>query len=152
MTGTMSLRGSCLCTRVQFEVVEPTTAAANCHCEYCRRSSGAPFVTRMVIPNPRFAITTGTNHLKWYESSPGTERGFCIFCGSTLLFKSKNCGDEVHFTMSNLIDPPDRNPEYNCFSDRKAKWVQLDENLRNLPSTSKEMSHYQSIDPNPAKR
>jgi hypothetical protein len=37
--------GGCLCGAVRFEARGEPTGSSHCHCEMCRRASGAPVVT-----------------------------------------------------------------------------------------------------------
>jgi hypothetical protein len=41
-----------------------------------------------------FAFTSSTASLKHYESSPGSQRGFCGYCGSFLYMKPATAGSE----------------------------------------------------------
>ena len=39
------VHGTCLCGSVRFSASLPSKWVAHCHCTYCRRAHGAPFVT-----------------------------------------------------------------------------------------------------------
>jgi hypothetical protein len=140
------VKGSCLCGKVKFQVKSPGRASAHCHCEYCRLSSGAAFVTWVVIKDPDFELVAGEKDLRWYQSSKPSSRGFCSQCGSTLFFRSTLCPGEIHVTRANLIGEVEPAPQYNCFVDKAVHWVTIDSTgLRPLSSKDKEIAHYQSI-------
>ena len=80
----MALTGGCLCGRVRYQANAEPLWVCHCHCEMCRRQTGAPFATWLGFP-------AGT--VMWldkeptrYRSSQDVERSFCPICGSTIGF------------------------------------------------------------------
>ena len=41
-----TLRASCLCGGVKFEISGPLSPPSNCHCSMCRKQQGAAFRSR----------------------------------------------------------------------------------------------------------
>src|SRR4051812_17427308 len=83
----MALRGSCLCGGVKFEIAGALTPPTNCYCSRCRKQQGAVFRTRVRVQKADFKWLHGEGLVKFYESSPGTFRGFCGVCGSPIVNK-----------------------------------------------------------------
>ena len=137
--------GSCLCKSVKYSFRNEPEVGANCHCNYCKKSSGAPFVTWLVVLDRNLVGIEGENSLIWHSSSIESKRAFCNACGSLLFFRSNLCGDEYHITYSSLDTKLDLNPKFNCFVDQKAHWIKVDEDLVSLTSESDELKHYQTI-------
>jgi len=135
------LTGQCLCATIQFAVDGPDKGCAHCHCESCRRAHGAPMVTWVVMADTGFEIVTGK--ITWYESSPGTERGFCDICGTTMFFRSKRCPGEIHIARANLLGELDIRPAYHVFYDQRAGWWSTEDKLTILNSDSPELARYQ---------
>ena len=50
----MSVKGSCLCGAVTYEVAGPFEFVGNCHCSICRKSHGAAFATWGIIKPEQF--------------------------------------------------------------------------------------------------
>jgi hypothetical protein len=75
--------GSCLCGEVQFELTAELGPIAVCYCQMCRKASGAPLATSSIAAS-YFWITSGTELIAHYESSPGEKRYFCRQCGSPI--------------------------------------------------------------------
>lgn len=140
------MRGRCLCDEINFEV-RSATVSAHCHCQYCRLSNGAAFVTWVVVNDPDFKLTKGEKTLKWHSSSPHSRRGFCSNCGSTLFFRSDLCAGEIHVTRANFIDDVPVAPRFHCFSEQKVPWIALTDDLKHLHADSEELSNYQKISP-----
>ena len=63
--------------------------------------------------------------LRWYESSPGAQRGFCSHCGTTLFFRSQRWPGELHIVRSNFDGPVDREPQVHVYHDSHAPWLVL---------------------------
>ncbi len=140
-------QGKCLCGSVSFEANGPLTASAHCHCGYCRQSSGAAFVTWVVVPRTQFKWTGGETEVRWYQSSKPSKRGFCSKCGTTLFFESQLCPDEIHVTRANLSGEGLPFPKWNCFIEQKVVWADGLESLIPLSGDSKELSHYKAVPP-----
>ncbi|MEZ5831026.1 MAG: GFA family protein [Dongiaceae bacterium] len=82
------LQGQCLCgaIRARYEAVPRTLTV--CHCGMCRRWHGS--LGAYVGGKPADYRLEGGEHLRWYGSSPGAERGFCGICGSKMFWRSKD--------------------------------------------------------------
>ena len=84
--------GSCLCTKVRYELLTPPKAVTHCHCGQCQKSHGAAFSTYGAVPHGALRIVTGAADIQSYASSEFAVRQFCAHCGSSL-FWSQSKGD-----------------------------------------------------------
>lgn len=82
--------GGCLCGRVRYWTSGPLRPIIACHCGQCRRTSGH-FVAATRVPRSEFRLDRDEG-LRWYESSPGIQRGFCAVCGSSLFWQPHDPG------------------------------------------------------------
>lgn len=82
-----ALQGSCLCGEVRFEIAGPLMRSSHCHCRQCQKAHGAPFRTRARVAAADFRFLAGEELVSFYESTPGTHRGFCKVCGAPVLVK-----------------------------------------------------------------
>jgi len=80
----MSVKGSCLCGAVRYDVSGPLRDVIECHCAMCRKTHGH-IGAYTAAPKSALAIVEGRG-LKWYASSPKARRGFCSECGGTLFY------------------------------------------------------------------
>jgi hypothetical protein len=91
--------GSCMCGAVAFEINGPLDDALACHCSQCRKMTGHYWVsTHVADADLKFNCQDG---LKWFVSSPGTKRGFCKACGSSLFWK-KDGSDVTSLCVGSL--------------------------------------------------
>ncbi len=82
----MTRTGHCLCGATSYRFEGPETWACHCHCESCRRQTGAPVTTFLGILLGRFKWTG--NKPKSHASSPGVTRSFCETCGTPMAFQA----------------------------------------------------------------
>lgn len=76
------LVGACHCGRVRVHMPGESTGVIACHCADCQKLHGNYFALLAADgPSVRWE---GEEHIRWYRSSPGSERGFCAHCGSRL--------------------------------------------------------------------
>ena len=96
--------GGCLCGGVRYEVRGAMRPVIYCHCSQCRRTSGH-FVAASACLLADLVMQRDDT-LRWYESSPRAERGFCSRCGGNLFWRPKS-GTHVSI-MAGTIDAPTR--------------------------------------------
>lgn len=133
------IRGSCLCGRVRYEVSGPLKGALNCHCAMCRKAHGAAFRSRAAVAAADFRWAAGEDAITWYESSPGTQRGFCRHCGSPLLSRFADHPRYFGLPLGALDDDPGVKPARHVFVASKAPWHEITDDLPRfdaLPPTS----------------
>ncbi len=87
--------GGCLCGAVRFVATGQPKWVAWCHCQSCRKHSGAPVSVFAAFERTAYVVTKGG--ITKFNSSPGTRRGFCGKCGSTLTCESDRLPTETHF-------------------------------------------------------
>ncbi|MEO5701209.1 MAG: GFA family protein [Casimicrobiaceae bacterium] len=115
--------GRCMCARVRFVARFPSRFCAHCHCESCRRSHGAGFVTWIGFATDQVSVTDGAEDHVAYASSPGTRRTFCRICGSKLFFQSERWSGETHVALAAFDDPVDRAPSEHAFFEEHVPWI-----------------------------
>ncbi|MDJ0630425.1 MAG: GFA family protein [Rhodobacter sp.] len=74
------MHGHCLCGAVRIDVAEFRHDVSACHCDLCRRWTGAAM---WGFEAPADAVTV-TGEVASYRSSPFATRGFCPVCGTHL--------------------------------------------------------------------
>ena len=103
--------GRCLCGAVRFVATDEPISVAWCHCQSCRRHSGAP-------------VTKG--EITKFSSSPGRLRGFCAKCGSTLTCEGES-STEMHFHIGAFYEAAQFEPTRHIFPEERLPWLHLSE-------------------------
>ena len=81
------LEGGCLCGAIRLVASGRPKGVYWCHCQSCRRHSGAPVSVFVAFEHSAYQMTKG--EITKFDSTPGrTRRGFCSRCGSTLTCES----------------------------------------------------------------
>ena len=85
----IKVAGTCLCGGIRFVVTPIDLHTHACHCNMCRKWSGAATLTVSCSEPPTIVNEEGkTELLVTYKSSEWGERSFCKTCGSNLFHAS----------------------------------------------------------------
>lgn len=121
-------QGGCQCGAIRWRGQAPVANLCFCHCESCRRASGAPFVAWGTFSlDGGFAIVRGALALQ--SSSPRVRRGFCSGCGTTLTYFHADRPGEIDVTLASLDEPGRLAPERHIWVADKLPWVTLADGL-----------------------
>jgi len=96
------LTGGCHCGALRYQAEGEPFERALCHCELCRRTTGAPAVAWFTVRESGFRLTGEPVR---YASSEHAERGFCGRCGTQITFRDAAYGDRIDITTASLDDP-----------------------------------------------
>jgi hypothetical protein len=80
------------------------------------------------VPEAGFSLTRDSA-LRWYRSSPDSERGFCSHCGSTLFFRSGRWPGEIHIARTNIDGGIDVEPSVHVHCESQANWFPFADSL-----------------------
>ena len=128
-TRSPTLRGSCLCGAVRFEIRGPRGAMSHCHCAMCRKAHGAAFGTYSRVQRSDFVLLSGETGIRAYRSSPTVTRTFCGTCGSTLQWITDDRPDALDIAIGTLDDDPGVRPSLHIFTASKAPWFEITDAL-----------------------
>jgi len=92
------MNGRCLCGAVSFTCPDARDIGA-CHCGFCRRWGGGPFLGVHCGPDVEFQ---GAEHIAVYASSDWARRAFCRRCGTHLYYKLLATGE--YFVPAGTFD------------------------------------------------
>ena len=128
----MSLKGSCLCGAVRYEVDRLDMPIGHCHCLTCRKAHAAAFATTAGVMREHFRWTAGEDRLSAFESSPGKLRRFCPVCG-THLIAERPTHPHVILRVATLDDDPGMKPTMHIWTSHDVPWLSDDENVFAYP-------------------
>ena len=98
----MSIKGSCECQGVVFELIGELRDVVFCHCSQCRKTSGHYWAATQVSKENLNLIKAIS--LSWYDSSDKARRGFCSLCGSSIFYERKGI-DKISVSAGSLEIP-----------------------------------------------
>ena len=115
--------GGCLCGAVRFRAVGTPKWILWCHCQSCRKHSGAPASVFVAFEHSAVTVTKG--EITKFNSSPGVQRGFCARCGSTLTCENERFPTEAHYHVGAFDRAAELKPSGHIFPEERLPWLQL---------------------------
>jgi hypothetical protein len=113
--------GGCLCGAIRFVATGQPKGVYWCHCESCRKHSGAPASVFVAFERSAYTVTQG--EISKFDSTPGrTRRGFCPRCGSTLTCESAGLPTETHFYVGAFERSAELKPTRHVFREEHLPW------------------------------
>lgn len=97
------MNGRCLCGAIRYQCGPLLCPPTLCHCESCRRASGAHALGWVTVNSSNLEYTAGSP--QEFASSPGVHRGFCGRCGTPLTYRNVQRPGEIDLTIGSLDEP-----------------------------------------------
>ena len=116
------IEGGCLCGAVRFVATGEPIGVAWCHCQSCRKHSGAPVSVFVAFRRDAYKVTQG--EIAKFNSFPGRRRGFCATCGSTLTCEGES-SREMHFHIGAFDEAAALEPTRHIFPEERLPWLHL---------------------------
>lgn len=126
--------GGCMCGAIRFRAIGREKGAGYCHCQSCRRQTGAPVAAFVVFAADQVRWVQGDR--KRYESSPSRFRSFCDTCGASLAFEDYSHEPAlVEFHISALDHPNEFPPNEHTHYLERISWLDLSDELTKFPGS-----------------
>ncbi|MFW2852585.1 GFA family protein [Sphingomonas sp. TX0543] len=103
----MAISGKCHCGAVTWRADGEAEHHALCHCEDCRRWSGAPLAGWIAFDESKVTISGETAA---YHSSESVTREFCGKCGTGLFYRNPVMLPGIIDIQSGTMDHPEQSP------------------------------------------
>lgn len=125
----------CLCgsTKVDYDATKLNWQGL-CHCDSCRRTSGAPVVGWFGVANGAWAWAGAPPAV--HHSSQDVTRYFCKTCGSPMAYASDRWPGEIHFTAATMDRPEEFDPQSHFYCDEHLGWLKISDSLEKFPQTA----------------
>lgn len=133
MTEILPHRGHCRCESVVITARGEPEFSVYCHCDDCRRATGAPVLASVGFA--KTAVTWETDGaLKRYKKGTAT-RLFCSSCGSPVAQEHDSAAHMTFFNTGFMDNPNDFPPTYHTFAGQKLDWLELTDDLPKVEKT-----------------
>lgn len=121
------LSGGCACGAIRYASAAAPLASLNCHCQDCRRWSGAAFLSGFVVPATALTITGEPRwHATTVDAGFTARRGFCGTCGTHLFTESTRNHGLRSVLAGTLDDASWFKPALDIFVKSAQPWAPLD--------------------------
>ena len=118
--------GGCLCGAIRYAIRGKVDIGYNCHCEDCRRASGAPFVAWAFCKLKDYEVVKG---IAAKIEHANRVRSFCPHCGTPLTFQHPEYPDDIDVTVCSMDDPGLYPPKGHIWLEDKISWIDLNDDL-----------------------
>lgn len=125
--------GRCRCGAVRFGFDAAPSFASYCHCDDCRRATGAP-VTAFVGVRASAVTWRGAPPAR-FANGP-VKRWFCATCGSPLGYHDDRVPERSYFYTGAMDRPADYPPTHHAFGGDRLPWFHLADDLPRHETTS----------------
>jgi hypothetical protein len=128
MTG---FSGGCLCGRIRYKVTGDPVRMAICHCDDCRKATGAAFTTNIFVKTDDLILLQGVPKQYQHPAESGSTmtKEFCPDCGSQLFGYSSRGAGVKHVKVGTIDDASFVKPQLEVYTVRKLPYVRLQEGI-----------------------
>lgn len=118
---------------MQFKVSGAPKSVVNCHCNFCRKHSGAAYSTYVAVPEEALEITSGADSLATFKFAEDAYKHFCKQCGSPIFNKNARYPGLGIIYLGAIAEPARFVPTANIYCDSQLAWVPAIAELRAFP-------------------
>lgn len=124
--------GSCKCNAIRYEVKGPLKFATNCHCNLCKKLTGGPFSSIVVVSEADFEVIDGSAELTRYQISDLAEKHFCRICGTPIFNRHSKFSGQIMLTLGSLDHPRQASPKVNVHCENMLPWIITIDQMKNF--------------------
>src|ERR1700753_2134012 len=119
----MTVKGSCLCGEVAFEIDPPFDRFVHCHCSRCRKATGTAHASNIVVKAAALRWLRGDELVARYDLQTARSFAtcFCRRCGAPLPHLTRS-GREAIIPAGSVDDPLNQQPEKHFHWSSRAGW------------------------------
>ena len=133
-----TVRGSCLCGGVSFEVPDVPNEMRFCHCASCKKLSGGVGTANVRVPSSSIRILDGEDLLQTFEPHEGSAKTFCLACGTNLFGGGWPESETCSVRVTTVDEPLDAKPVAHLYVRSVAPWETLpDDGAERFETTSR---------------
>lgn len=131
-----AITGRCYCGAKALSSDVPPDRVSYCHCEDCRRVTGAPVAAFAAFSED--ALTVDPPLGPPVSHAPGVDRWFCQTCGSPLAATFAYLPGQIYVPLG-LLDQADAlPPELHSHADKCLPWLHIDDDLPRAAASARE--------------
>ena len=121
--------GGCLCGMIRYEVTGDPIRAAHCHCDDCRRATGASFATNVFFREVDVKVIQGKVAQFEHTADSGNimTKQFCANCGSQIFGIGSGSSGIKHVKVGTLDDASFVQPQIEVYTGKALQFTTLSE-------------------------
>lgn len=132
MQETHTIKGSCQCGAIAYEIDAISTPILFCHCRTCQKIHAAPYIATAGVLPEQFRWLKGEERLSQFASSPDKVRYFCSQCGTHLIAERAHAPYKV-VRLATLDEDPGQRPSAHIWCEHDRPWLSAAPDLPAYP-------------------
>lgn len=129
------LSGRCYCGAIEFITAQKPQSVVYCHCDSCRRASGAPVAAFAGLDEDKVSFIP--NEGREISVNPGATRTFCSNCGSSLVGRYEYLPGKIFISLGVVDQAKDLVPELHCHESERLPWLQISDGLQRMTASGR---------------
>lgn len=125
--------GGCLCGAIRYELEGELGPVTLCHCQYCRRAHGAPFVAVAFMRTDQIRWTRGADRIHEMGTEGVGFRAFCSRCATRLYNRAESTDRFTMLVVGSLDDDTGVQPRMHINLESKSAWYEIRDDLPRYP-------------------
>ena len=122
-----TLKGSCGCGKVTYQIKDKPLITQACHCKDCKKSTGSSFVIHTMVFEDDFSVDGNVSSTELPTGSgKGMRAYFCVICGVYVYCQyniSSGKGGRIAVRTATLENPI--TPDAHIFVKDKDPWIDI---------------------------
>ena len=135
MQGPIQISGSCYCGRTSVSSRVQPDIVTYCHCDSCRKVSGAPVTAWAAFPESEISFRPDEGRVA--SPNKGVSRSFCPDCGSPLAHRYDYAPDQVFVGVGLLDQASELEPTMHSHSANCLPWLNITDTIQRMETTSR---------------
>jgi hypothetical protein len=125
--------GGCFCGAVRYEVTGDPVMVRNCHCDDCRKVTGASFATNVFVKREDLTLLQGELTTFEHVADSGNARAqeFCAKCGTSVFSLGARTPGMKAIRIGTIDDASGLEPIANVYTARALSFTHIDDTLEN---------------------
>ncbi len=123
--------GGCLCGAVRYRCEAAPIWSGHCHCDACKKLSGAPYTTAFTVMADRFHVLQGEvlTFARGAESGHAVRTQRCRECG-TWVWAERDSRSDFRAVLATTLDDMNALPIVGqAYVSQASPWITLDPNV-----------------------
>ncbi len=123
---TETITGGCQCGAVRYEFTGEPIVGAHCHCDNCKKFTGAGHASNMIVPAEGFTVSGELSSFDYKaESGNDMTRYFCPKCGSPVYGTGSGNPTVVVLRAGGFDNPGQFQAKVSLFTPKAPPWDQV---------------------------
>lgn len=129
----MTIKGSCLCGKISFQINKAAGPFEICHCNRCRKLTGSTGLAAVGVNSEDYQFLTGAEYINQFtapilDGPPAYQVNFCSNCGSPVPTPEPE-GDWLEITAGLFDDDIGMVPDKHIYVEFTPDWDRITDGL-----------------------